>query len=137
MRPRCAIARYVAGCYLFDHNRPAQAVRSMMIAHHAEPAYESAALLVFAGLNWIAEPQRPLLDVLLGTWDQFRRPQFSRTAAERRLLDAFAAPMPATRASELTVRLWRLPLATVRAQLSEAAREDASDAYPRLLLATA
>lgn len=123
---------------MFDLGRPATAVRHMMICHHAQPAYESAALLVFAGLNWIAEPHRPLLDVLLGTWEQFRRPAFCRTPAEQTLLDAFTGdrPVPAP-CSELTRRLWRLPLASVRSQLCEALRSESNDECPRLLLATA
>lgn len=131
--PRCPVARYLAGCYDFDEGRPALGVRSMMIAHHCEPALESAALLVFAGLNWI-ERQAPLLEVLLATWDEFRRPQFDRTRRERMLLDAFAEPAEGVeRVSPLARRIWRLPLATLRAQLREIATRTDMNQYPLLL----
>ena len=133
--PRCAISRYVLACHEFDHGRPATAVRHMMVAHHAEPALASAALLVFAGLSQIETPERPLLDVLVRTWDEFRRPQFDQSARERRLLDCFARPAAELgRASPLAASLWRLPLETVRSQLRElSATSDAADA-PLLLL---
>jgi hypothetical protein len=135
--PRCPIARYVLACADFDSGRPASAVRSMMIAHHSDPALQSAALLVFAGLNWIEKRNRPLLDVLVATWEEFRRPQFDRTPREKLLLDAFAEPAEGLQGvSPLARGLWRLPLRAVREQLRDvAARHDAVE-YP-LLLATA
>lgn len=92
-----------------------------MIAHHAEPDFESAALLAFAGLSWVARPHSPILPVLLATWDEFRRPEFDRTARERTLLDGFAVPSPPFDASMvLARRLWRLPIRTLREQLRQA-----------------
>lgn len=92
--PRCPITRYVLGCYCFDHHAPATAVRHFMIAHHAEPRLESAALLVFTGLNWAHQRQRPLLPILLETWEEFRRPAFDRHRREQLLLDAFQEASP-------------------------------------------
>lgn len=93
----------------------------MMIAHHAEPQLESAALLVFAGLNWIGRRGQMLLPVLLETWDEFRRPEFDRRPRERALLDAWTEAAPAGRElSPLARRLWRLPIHTLRAQLRQA-----------------
>jgi hypothetical protein len=133
-QPRCPVSRYVAGCCAFDLGRAAMAVRQMMIAHHAEPALESAALLAFSGLSWIEQLNRPLLSVLVETWEEFRRPQFDRTRKERLLLD-----MAASRVSEpghvsaLARSLWRLPLESVRAQLRRLASERDAAEHPLLL----
>ncbi|MBK9120143.1 MAG: hypothetical protein IPM18_11165 [Phycisphaerales bacterium] len=134
--PRCALTRYLAGCSGFDHGRPATAVRHMMIAHHADPHLESAALLAFAGLNWTSQPGSPLLRVVLETWEEFRRPLFDRYPLERRLLDAFA-DQGSTRDDlpALARRLWRLPLATLRAQLRAALDTRDVEMFP-LLAAT-
>ena len=121
--PGCPVARYLLGCQGFDRGRAAWAVRDMMIAHHACPQFESAALLVFAGLNWVTQRRASLLPVLLATWEEFRRPEFDRTPQERRLLDAFAESDPGlTGISPLARRLWRLPIQTLRAQIREAVR---------------
>ncbi len=135
--PRCPVSGYLAACHEFDSGRPAMAVRRMMVVHHAEPGLESAALLVFAGLNWSGLRERPLLEVLVSTWEEFRRPEFDRTVREQELLDAFAeAGQGLDQVSPLARRLWRLPLETVRVQLREVAAEQNRGAYP-LLLATA
>ncbi len=131
--PRCPVARYLAACQSFDRGRSDLAVRHMMIANHAEPQLESAALLVFAGLNWIGRRGVPLLPVLLDTWEEFRRPEFDRTRAERALLDAFADPENGlTQVSPLAGRLWRLPLQTLRAQIRQAIVSRDAGLYPLL-----
>lgn len=119
--PRCPVARYLLACECFDRGRPALAVRHLMVAHHSEPRLQSAALLVFAGLNWIARWGTPLLPVLLDTWEEFRRPAFDVTAFERRLLDAFHEPDPGlAEAAPLAQRLWRLPIRRLRAEIEAA-----------------
>lgn len=132
--PGCATTRYLLGCRAFDRGRPASAVRHMMVAHHADADLESAALLVFAGMNAVSRPGVPLLTVLLDTWVEFRRPQFDRYARERRLLTAFAARWegPPT-VSDLTRRLWRLPIQTLRSQIREALALKDAERYPLLL----
>lgn len=135
--PRCPVARYLLACQCFDRGRCALAVRHMMIAHHAEPALESAALMVFAGLNWMTRRSAKLLPVLLDTWVEFRRPEFDRYRKERLLLDALAEPLAGLEfVSPLAQRLWRLPLATLRAQIREAVISRDTTRFP-LLLATA
>jgi hypothetical protein len=133
-RPRCPIGRYLLACHCFDRGQRAQAVRHMMVAHHAEPAFESAALLVFAGLNWLQRRDVALLRVLLDTWEEFRRPGFDRHTPERRLLDAFAPPREELNGvSPLARRLWRLPIRTLRAQIREAVLSPETQRYPLLL----
>ena len=106
----------------------------MMIAHHAEPGFESAALLVFAGLNWASRRRAALLPVLLDTWEEFRRPEFDRQQDERHLLDAFAKPSDELNGvSPLAQRLWRLPLRTLRAQIREAVLSPDAGQYALLL----
>ncbi len=106
----------------------------MMVAHHSEPDFESAALLVFAGLKWGPQQRRPLLGVLLETWEEFRRPGFDRTRREVLLLDTFAEPADFDGpVSPLARRLWRLPVRTLRAQIREAVTGDAVRRYPLLL----
>lgn len=132
--PRCAVARYVLACHCFDRGRPATAVRHMMIAHHAEPDFESAALLVFAGLSWVTREGTPLLAVLLDTWEEFRRPEFDRYPRERALLDGLAETLPGiSSASALAQRLWRLPIQTLRSQIRQAVASSDMQTYPLLL----
>lgn len=109
----------------------------MMIAYHAEPRLQSAALLAFAGLNWVSRPRAALLPVLLETWEEFRRPDFDRSRTERVFLDAMAEPEPGVEGlGELARRLWRIPIRILRAQIREAVlRRDA--ALCPLLLAPA
>lgn len=134
--PRCPVTRYLLGCHCFDRGRWAQAVRHMMTAHHAEPAFESAALLVFAGLNLVSRQGSALLPVLLDTWEEFRRPEFDRHRKERRLLDALAGPAERLDgASPLARRLWRLPIRALRTQIREAVLSPGTGRHP-LLLAT-
>lgn len=116
--PRCAATRYMAGCLDFDAQRPASAVRHMMIAQHAEPQLKSAALLVFAGMNWIGRREVRFLAVLLDTWEEFRRPEFDVHPREQSLLDRFdeRPGLPAD-APRLARKLWRLPIQGLREQL--------------------
>ncbi len=131
--PRCPVTRYVLACWCFDRGRPATAVRHMMIAHHAEPQFQSAALLAFAGLKWVSRRGAPLLPVLLETWEEFRRPEFDRLPRERSLLDAFAAPDPGlNQLPPLARRLWRLPIQVLRGQICEAVRSRDAGLYPLL-----
>jgi hypothetical protein len=135
--PRCPVTRYLAACQCFDRGRSAQAVRHMMVAHHAQPRFESAALLVFAGLNWIGRRGATLLPVLLDTWEEFRRPQFDRYRPERLLLDAFAQREPGLQlVSPLAQRLWRLPIQTLRAQVRQAILSRDACLYPLLTAPT-
>lgn len=136
-QPHCPVSRYLAACQCFDRGRSAEAVRCMMIAHHAEPQFASAALLVFAGLNWISARGGSFLHVLLDTWEEFRRPEFDRTPRERMLLDAFAAGEPLlVQAPPLAQALWRLPIQTLRLQIREALLSPSAGRHP-LLAATA
>lgn len=131
--PRCPVARYLRGCLCFDRNRVALGVRDFMVAYHAEPRLESAALLVFAGLS-LGGRAGPLLPALLETWEEFRRPEFDRKARERSLLDAFDEP-PAGggQLSLLARRLWRLPIARLRTELRAVADSTAGVPSPLLL----
>ena len=132
-RPRCAVTRYLLGCQCFDGGRAATAVQHLMVAHHAEPRLQSAALLAFAGLNWVSSRRTALLPVLLKTWEEFRRPEFDRFRRERLLLDAFAEPDPGLdRVGPLAQRLWRLPIRTLRAQLRAAVLSRDAALYPLL-----
>ncbi len=109
--PRCPVTRYLLGCHCFDRGRAAPGVRHFMIAHHAEPRFQSAALLAFAGLNWVSRRGAALLPMLIETWEEFRRPEFDCLRPERRLLDALAEPDPGlAQVGPLACRLWRLPI---------------------------
>lgn len=133
VEPRCGVARYVLGCMCFDRGRSASGVQHLMIAHHAEPQLQSAALLAFAGMNWIGRRGGALLPVLVETWEEFRRPEFDRLPREQRLLDAFAEADPGLAAvPTLARRLWRLPIATLRAQIRQAVHSRDAGLYPLL-----
>ncbi len=133
-QPRCPEAHYLLGCACFDRQQVACGVRHLMTAHHLDPRLESAALLVFAGLNWARRPEQRLLAVVLETWHEFRQPPFDRRRCERRLLDALADHTgPPAHASPLARRLWRLPIQTLREQLSQAVAAATVDVIdPRL-----
>jgi hypothetical protein len=131
--PRCAFTRYILGCQCFDRGRVAQGVRHMMVAHHSSPAIESAALLVFSGLNWVRARGAPLLPVLLDTWEEFRRPAFDRNSLEMRMLDAFDEPLNAQHGlSPLARRLWRLPIRTLRTQIRDVMMSPDGAGFPML-----
>jgi hypothetical protein len=131
--PRCPVTRYLLGCHCFDRGYPATAVRHMMVAYHAEPQLQSAALLAFAGLSWVARQGSRLLPVLLETWEEFRRPEFDRTTVERLLLNAFAEPDPGlAHMPPLARRLWRLPIHALRAQIRAAVLSRDAGLYPLL-----
>jgi hypothetical protein len=131
--PRCPVTHYVLGCQCLDRGRVATGVRHMMIAHHAEPQLQSAALLAFAGLNWVKRRGAALLPVLLETWEEFRRPEFDRLAKERALLDVFARAAPELgQLPPLAGRLWRLPIQTLRAQICAAVLSRDTGLYPLL-----
>jgi hypothetical protein len=133
VEPRCPVARYLLGCQSFDRGRVATAVRHMMIAHHAEPQLQSAALLAFAGLNWVKRRGVALLPVLLETWEEFRRPEFDRLERERALLDVFARAAPELQQlPPLAGRLWRLPIQVLRAQIRAAVLSREPGLYPLL-----
>ena len=122
--PRCPVTRYLAGCEAIDAKRPALAVQHMMVAHHSAPEFQSAAVLVFAGLSWVEQMDRLLLNTLLDTWEEFRRPAFDQTPGERALLDCFTEPEPAwDGVSSLARRLWRLPIMTLRQQIRDVAAD--------------
>ena len=119
--PRCALTHYVLGCQYYDRGRFAQAVRQMMPAHHLDPSLESAALLVFTGLNLVRRRSGPILKVLLETWRDYSKPPFDRFASERHVLDAFAEPTRAIAGATPLVRhFWRLPIRTLRQELTAA-----------------
>lgn len=132
--PRCPVARYLLACDCFDRGRAAVGVQHMMIAYHAEPDLQSAALLAFAGLSWVSRPSDPLLPVLLETWEEFRRPGFDRTRKERLLLDAFTDNQTELHGvGPLARRLWRLPIRMLRVQIREAVLTRNVELYPILL----
>jgi len=132
-QPRCPVTRFLLGCQCFDRGRSAEAVRHLMIAHHAEPGFKSAALLVFAGLNWVSRKNAALLPVLVETWEEFRRPTFGEDPIERRLLDAFAEPDPGLNlVAPLARGLWRLPIRTLQSQIREAILSQDAALYPQL-----
>lgn len=131
--PRCAVTRYLLGCQYFDRGRSATAVRHLMIAHHAEPQLQSAALLAFAGLIWQQRRGMTLLPVLLETWEEFRRPEFDLYRRERVLLDGFGQPDPGLEhVAPLARRLWRLPIRTLRAEIREVVLSRDAALFPLL-----
>ncbi|MFO0839715.1 MAG: hypothetical protein U1D55_14465 [Phycisphaerae bacterium] len=135
--PACPVTHYLLGCQQLDRGRVAHGVRHMMMAHRFEPQFESAALLVFSGLEWIGRRGENLLPVLLATWEEFRRPEFDRRPLERFLLDAFAEPdANLTAAPALARRIWRLPIATLRYQIREALEQRDAARFPLLLAPT-
>lgn len=103
-----------------------------MVAHHADATLQSAALLVFAGLNYLGKRGAMFLPVLLETWEEFRRPRFDHFRREKILLDAFAEPTPPGDVPALARRLWRLPLRTLRAQIRQAVVSGDSAMFPML-----
>jgi hypothetical protein len=132
--PRCCVGRYLLACELLDQGLPAAGVRQLMVAHHVAPGLESAALLVFAGLDCVSRSGTLLLPALLDTWEEFRRPEFDRTRMERALLDAFDEPLTGVSGlSPLARRLWRLPVRTLRVQIRAALLSEDATHYPMLL----
>lgn len=136
-QPGCALSRYLLACHCFDDDAPALAVRHLMVAHHREPQYQSAALLVFAGLAWSERPDAPLLTIVLDTWEEFRRPRFDERPREQALLDAFDQPFPRSPTDwPLAAKLWRLPIQALRDQVRDALAARPSERLQLLTQAT-
>ncbi|MGE3182832.1 MAG: hypothetical protein AB7N71_14470 [Phycisphaerae bacterium] len=132
VEPQCAVTRYLAGCRAFDAKRPGIGVRHMMIARHAEPRFASAALLVFAGLNWIDRPSEPTLLVLYDTWVEFRKPAFGKHRKERLLL-SLLVEKPIAHADDIPpeyARFATIPLKSIQRELALSAHAT-SDAEVR------
>ncbi len=119
-QPHCAVSRYLLALRHYERGDWALGVQEFMRALHDCAALESATLLVFSGLRLVDEPGS-LAAALAASWVEFRRPAFDRSLVERTLFDRLEAPRPAALpAGALAARLWRIPLATLRVELSTA-----------------
>ncbi len=115
-------AWYLIGCTYLDDDQPDRAARAFQIAYHADPDYDSAALLAFACMKVSARPTRELVSILVETWIELRQPALLVHECERQLLSAVdsAVPVLPPGASGLAAALCAIPIDRLRQELAEA-----------------
>lgn len=85
---RRAEIAYLLGCHALDAGDIPTAVRAFECAYHDDDAYSTACVLVFACLKQEVDPDRPLLDDVVLSWQELRKPKLLEHARERELLTA-------------------------------------------------
>ena len=110
---------YLLGLSLLAEGRRAAGIRALQVSYHRQPAFETAALLVFA-LQMLGDADvEGLLECLVETWQESGRPMLAAHRLERDVLDCLGADCAVpSRASALGAALWRLPLPELRRQVA-------------------
>jgi len=86
-----AAAWFLLGCALLRQSRAREAARAFGMAHHADFRLQNAALLTFASLKATEGPDSDIIEQIVQTWHEMRRPGLMQTREDRRLLDCLAA----------------------------------------------
>jgi hypothetical protein len=117
--PENGLVWYLLGMSHLAAGDVSRAVRAFQVSYHRQPAFETAALLVFAGQDLPSNDVDQLLPRVVETWQEMRRPRLERDPRERRLLDRLRLDQgaPPDVSSRLARTLWRLPLPQLREQL--------------------
>lgn len=85
-----ACASYLLAAHHLRNGRVKQAAREFGVAHHSDYRLESAALLTFACLKAIEGPESDIVEQIVRTWEEMRRPEIGRSADEKALLECLA-----------------------------------------------
>lgn len=86
-----APAWYLLGCSLLRDDRTKEAARAFGMAHHRDCNLQTAALLTFACLKTKSDDATDIIDQILATWEELRRPDVLRRVEDRLLLDCLIA----------------------------------------------
>lgn len=108
---------YLFGLAALAQNDLPQAIRAFQVCYHREPAFQTAALLVFACQKLLPTHMDRLLPCLIETWHEMNRPRLQRHPRERRLLTELGAGPPPPNASPFAQSLWQMPLPQLHQQL--------------------
>ncbi|MFH1420041.1 MAG: hypothetical protein ABII12_17335 [Planctomycetota bacterium] len=86
-----APAWYLVGCAYLQQCRAKEAARAFGMAHHADWRLETAALLTFACLKTLEGEDSDLIEQIVTTWREMRKPDLTRHREDRFLLDCLAS----------------------------------------------
>jgi len=132
--PDAGVVWYLLGLSLLAEGQRAQGIRALQVSYHREPAFETAALLVFAFQTLGDGDIEGLLECLIETWEESGRPTPAGHRLERFILGRLGADcVTPTHASALGAALWRLPLPELRRQVTSALNSPAPPQWARLL----
>jgi len=87
-------AWFLHGCTLLQAYRTKEAARAFGMSHHADCEIETAALLSFACLKSADGEDPRIVEQIIATWHQMKRPEMTRRRADRLLLDCLASVSP-------------------------------------------
>lgn len=100
-------AWYLLGCSLLRDDRTEEAARAFGMAYHRDCNLQTAALLTFACLKVKSDDSADLIDQILTTWEELRRPNILRRVEDRLLLESLAqTTREAPRLSALGRMIW-------------------------------
>jgi hypothetical protein len=108
------------GCAWLDRGYPERAVRPFQMAYHANPDYPVAMVLAFACMKVNCDTADNVLEQVIGTWQEVRRPALGRKPRERLFLAASRRGRAPAGASPLAEALWSLPAQSLRRQIADA-----------------
>ncbi len=118
--PETALGWYLLGAMQLRGGRIREAARSFGMAHHRECNLESAALLTFACLKAREGEDCDLIEQVLTTWVEMRRPDLAASAEDRRAMECLAEPDCPEGLTVLGKLLWSVCDGANRARLMAA-----------------
>lgn len=86
-----AAARFLLGCALLRQSRTAEAARAFGTAHHADWRLQNAALLTFAALKAREGADGDIIEQIIHTWREMKRPRINITRQDQDLMECLAA----------------------------------------------
>ncbi len=117
--PDAGVVWYLLGLSLLAEGQRARGIQALQVSYHREPAFETAALLVFALQKLGDADMAGLLECLIETWQESGRPAPAGHRLERFVLDRLGADcVTPPHASALGAALCRLPLPELRRQVT-------------------
>jgi len=132
--PGAGTVWYLLGLSLLAEGRRAQGVRALQVSYHREPAFETAALLIFAFQKLGDGETARLLECLVETWEESGRPMPAHHRLERFLLERLGGScVIPPHASALGAALCWLPLPELRRQITSVLRSPAPPRWSRAL----
>lgn len=129
-------AWYLRGCSLLQAYRTKEAARAFGMSHHADCEIETGALLSFACLKSADGEDPQIVEQIIETWRQMKRPGITRQRADRLLLDCLesASPIPSG-LSPLGRLAWLVIGPSLRKQIEQAVAD--AERWPELRLSAA
>ena len=100
-------AWYLLGCSHLRAYRMKEAARAFGMAHHGDCNLESAALLTFACLKADDGEGSEIIERVLETWEEMRRPEIGRRIEDREMMQCLSASArDAPTLSRLGMLIW-------------------------------